>query len=61
MRETQFIAISAIVCHQQPARQTLFDLAAPVGKRRLCDLHHESMRVMQQHVMQGDARANGLA
>ena len=61
MGQAQFIAIHAVVRHQQPPRQAFFDLAAFVGEGGLRGLRRERAHVTQQYVVQWHARCDCLA
>ncbi|HEY3145230.1 MAG TPA: hypothetical protein VGJ75_02710, partial [Dongiaceae bacterium] len=51
VREAEAIPIDAIKRHQQPARQSLLDLAATVCHRRVGGLHGECMSIEQERLM----------
>ena len=61
MGKGNFVAVHTISRHEQPARQTLLDLAAPVRQGGLGGLDHEGMCIAQQRLVQGNALADGLA
>ena len=42
------IGLEAVVPHQQPAGEPFVEPAAPIRKRRLAGLHHESVDIVQQ-------------
>ena len=44
----ELVALEAVVPHQQPAGELLVEPAAPILKRRLAALHHESVDIVQQ-------------
>jgi hypothetical protein len=48
-------SVDAIVRHQQPAGQALFQLAAAIANRRLRGLNEEVVGTAQQRAMQADA------
>src|SRR5436190_900622 len=53
--ERDFMAVQAIISHQQPACESFFDLVASVGKGGLGGLPHEGMSIVQQCFLQRDA------
>ncbi len=54
MREREFVAIKAVVAHEQPAGQPLLDAVAAVGHGRIGGLDLEGLHVTEK-IMQGGA------
>ncbi len=54
-------AIYAVVCHEQPACQALFVLAAAIGERRFRGLVEKGVDAMQESPMQACAVSHRLA
>ena len=48
MRERKRVAINTIVAHEQPTREALIDMRAPIGQGGLGSLRYEGMDKMQQ-------------
>lgn len=60
MRERQLIAVHAVMDHQEPARQPLFQLASAVGHGRIARLNEEGMSVVQQRTAKCGTLVDGL-
>ena len=61
VRERELLAVDAVVRHEKPARQSLFDLAAAVGECGCRGLRQERMRETQHRAMQRIAALVGFA
>ena len=61
VRQGEGVAIGPVVRHQNPARQSLLDLAPSVGHGGIAGLHEERVGVEQERPVQGCALTDRLA
>jgi hypothetical protein len=57
----ELIGLEAVVPHQQPVGEPFVEPAAPIRKRRLAGLHHESVDIVQQGGSETLAATHDLA
>lgn len=59
VRQRQVIAIEPVAAHEQPPRQALLDVVAPIRERRMRGLDLKGLHVAQQELVQGRTLPDG--